>query len=91
MARVHTELLDVEYEAGGPRGGPAVLLLHGWPDDVCGWRRVVPEPEQAGFRWVAPWLRGFAPTRFFSPPGMFRDRSGAALAQDAIDLADKLG
>jgi pimeloyl-ACP methyl ester carboxylesterase len=90
MATVTTEILDIAYEAGGPPNGPAVLLLHGWPDDVRGWRGLAPHLEQAGFRWVAPWLRGFGPTRFLSV-NPIRDGSAVALAQDAIDLADSLG
>jgi pimeloyl-ACP methyl ester carboxylesterase len=90
MANVTTELLDIGYESGGPQDGPAVLLLHGWPDDVRGWRGIVPALEQAGFRWAAPWLRGFGPTRFLSPDTV-RDGSEVALAQDAIDLVDRLG
>jgi pimeloyl-ACP methyl ester carboxylesterase len=90
MNTVTTQLLDIGYEGGGPQDGPAVLLLHGWPDDVRGWRGVVPHLEHAGFRWVAPWSRGFGPTRFLSVDTI-RDGSAVALAQDAIDLADHLG
>jgi pimeloyl-ACP methyl ester carboxylesterase len=90
IATVTTELLDIGYEAGGPQNGPAVLLLHGWPDDVRGWRGLAPHLEHAGFRWVAPWLRGFGPTRFLSA-NTIRDGSAVALAKDAIDLADHFG
>lgn len=87
---VTTDVLDIGYEEGGPQGGPLVLLLHGWPDDVRGWRGITPHLEQAGFRWVAPWLRGFGATHFRSDNAI-RDGSAVALAQDAIDLADHLG
>ena len=85
-----TSVLEISYEEGGPKDGPLVLLLHGWPDDVRAWRGISPHLEQAGFRWVAPWLRGFGPTRFRSDHTI-RDGSAVALAQDAIDLADHLG
>jgi pimeloyl-ACP methyl ester carboxylesterase len=39
---------------------------------------------------VAPWLRGFGPTRFLSADTV-RDGSAVALAQDAIDVVDRLG
>jgi pimeloyl-ACP methyl ester carboxylesterase len=39
--------------------GPAVLLLHGWPDSADLWRMQVPALVEAGFRVVAPDLRGF--------------------------------
>jgi pimeloyl-ACP methyl ester carboxylesterase len=85
-----TDVLEVGYKTGGPPDGTPVLLLHGWPDDVRAWRGITPQLEQAGFRWLAPWLRGFGPTRFLSPETT-RDGSAVALAQDAIDLIDRLG
>jgi len=39
--------------------GPAVLLLHGFPDSAELWRHQVPTLVDAGFRVVAPDLRGF--------------------------------
>src|SRR5437870_8086128 len=89
MSAVTTDILEIAYETGGPHDGPLVLLLHGWPDDVRGWRGVVPRLEDAGLRWVAPWLRGFGPTRFLSADTI-RDGSAVALAQDVIDVVDRL-
>jgi pimeloyl-ACP methyl ester carboxylesterase len=80
-----TSTLKIAYEAGGPSNGVPVVLLHGWPDDVRTYDRVVPALHAAGFRTVAPYLRGFGDTSFISKDTM---RSGeiVALAQDAIDL-----
>jgi pimeloyl-ACP methyl ester carboxylesterase len=39
--------------------GPAVVLLHGFPDSSSLWRHQVPALVGAGFRVVAPDLRGF--------------------------------
>ncbi|MFN2465144.1 MAG: alpha/beta fold hydrolase [Candidatus Dormibacteria bacterium] len=39
--------------------GPAVLLLHGFPDSCHLWRHQLPALVAAGFRVVAPDLRGF--------------------------------
>ena len=84
-----TSTLKIAYEAGGPSYGLPVVLLHGWPDDVRTFDRVVPVLHAAGFRTVAPYLRGFGDTSFMSKDTM---RSGeiVAMAQDAIDLADAL-
>jgi pimeloyl-ACP methyl ester carboxylesterase len=90
MPTIATDVLNVAYETGGPRDGLPVLLLHGWPDDIREWRTITPYLEKAGFRWTAPWLRGFGPTQFLSNETL-RDGSGVALAQDAIDIADALG
>ena len=43
-------------EAGA---GPAVLLLHGFPDSRFLWRQQLPALAEAGFRAIAPDLRGF--------------------------------
>jgi pimeloyl-ACP methyl ester carboxylesterase len=90
MQTIKTEVLDVAFEAGGPRAGPPILLLHGWPDDIREWSAITPHLGKAGFYWVAPWVRGFGPTRFLSSSTL-RDGSGVALTQDAIDIADALG
>jgi pimeloyl-ACP methyl ester carboxylesterase len=90
MPRVQTEVLAISYDEGGPADGPAVLLLHGWPDDPRGWRKVAARLHAARFRTVAPYLRGVGPTRFLNRDAV-RDGRGVALAQDAIDLADALG
>lgn len=89
LKTVRTPLLEVAYLDDGPADGPAVLLLHGWPDDATTWRRVAPHLTSAGFRVVAPYLRGCGPTRFLDEE---TPRSGqlAALGQDVVDLIDAL-
>ncbi len=52
--------LDVAYLECGE--GPLALLLHGFPDSPRTWRHLMPKLAGAGFRAVAPWLRGYAPT-----------------------------
>lgn len=38
--------------------GPAVLMLHGWPDTAHLWRRQIPDLTAAGYRVIAPDMRG---------------------------------
>ncbi|MEX1162951.1 MAG: alpha/beta hydrolase [Nitriliruptor sp.] len=40
-------------------GDDLALLLHGWPEDGSSWRRVAPLLVDAGYRVVAPDLKGF--------------------------------
>jgi pimeloyl-ACP methyl ester carboxylesterase len=87
---IETDLLTIAFESGGNPTAPLVLLLHGWPDDATTWHGLTPHLEQQGFRWVAPWLRGCGPTSF-KDSATFRDGSAEALAQDALDLMEKLG
>jgi len=42
--------------------GRLALCLHGFPDSAHTWRHLLPELASAGFRAVAPWLRGYDPT-----------------------------
>ncbi|MEZ2331153.1 alpha/beta fold hydrolase [Mesorhizobium sp. RCC_202] len=84
-----TSLLRIGYLTDGPKDGPPVLLLHGWPDDATTFADVASFLHAAGFRTFSPWLRGFGPTTFLSDK---TTRSGeiAAMAQDALDFADAL-
>jgi pimeloyl-ACP methyl ester carboxylesterase len=67
--------------------GPLALCLHGFPDSAHTWTRLLPELAAAGFRAVAPWTRGYAPTDV-APDGAYET---AALASDVIALHDALG
>jgi pimeloyl-ACP methyl ester carboxylesterase len=85
-----TAKLHVAYLDGGAKDGHPALLLHGWPDDPTSFGRMAPALHAAGYRTLAPWLRGFGATKFVSEK---TKRSGqiAAMAQDAIAFADACG
>jgi len=42
--------------------GPLALCLHGFPDSPWTYRYLLPELAKAGYRAVAPFMRGYAPT-----------------------------
>lgn len=46
----------------GEPSGPMALCLHGFPDTAYSWRRLAPRLVAAGWRVVAPFLRGYAPS-----------------------------
>lgn len=54
--------LAVQVLEAGPRDGPMALLLHGFPELAYSWRRVIPALAAAGFRVVAPDVRGYGRT-----------------------------
>lgn len=67
--------------------GPLALCLHGFPDTARTWRYLLPELAAAGFRAVAPFMRGYAPT---AVPDDGRYSIGT-LAGDASALHEVLG
>jgi pimeloyl-ACP methyl ester carboxylesterase len=81
--------LSVGYAEAGPAGGPAVVLLHGWPYDIHSFVDVAPLLAAQGYRVIVPWLRGYGSTRFLSAATM-RTGEQAAVALDVIALMDAL-
>ena len=86
---VGTPVLEIAYEDAGDRGGLPVVLLHGFPYDVRAYDEVVAPLADAGMRVVAPYLRGYGPTRF-RDPATLRSGQQAALGQDLLELMDAL-
>lgn len=83
--RVNANGIDFHYiEAGS---GPLVLCLHGFPDNAYTYRYLLPVLADAGFRGVAPFMRGYAPT---GRPADERYES-VLIAQDAAALITGLG
>lgn len=72
------------YESGT---GPLVLLVHGFPDTAHTWDEVRPALGEAGFRAVAIFTRGYAPTSIPADGKYDSD----TLGQDLLALIDALG
>src|ERR1700727_3342028 len=90
LKTIRTKVLEIAFlEEGVPTGWP-VVLAHGFPYDVHAYDEVAPRLANAGARVIAPYLRGFGPTRFLSRDTM-RNGQQAALGRDLIDLLDALG
>ena len=67
--------------------GPLALCLHGFPDSPFTYRHLMPRLAASGFRAVAPFMRGYAPTEV-PADGRF---DTAALASDPNALHAALG
>jgi pimeloyl-ACP methyl ester carboxylesterase len=67
--------------------GPAVLLLHGFPDDRYLWRYQVPALAAAGFRVIAPDMRGFGSAPRPQDP---KDYGLGVAVRDVIGILDAL-
>ncbi|MEY2567027.1 MAG: hypothetical protein QOE35_1556 [Actinomycetota bacterium] len=60
--RIEANGLLFAYLEAGPIDGPLALCLHGFPDSAWTWRHLLPELAGAGYRAVAPFMRGYDPT-----------------------------
>ena len=85
MQHVSANGLDFAYLEQG--SGPLVLLLHGFPDTAHTWSHQMPALAAAGYRVVAPFLRGYHPTAI--PANGYYDK--ATLATDVASLMRELG
>lgn len=59
---VHAPNVELKALTWGPPGGPIALCLHGFPDTAYGWRKFAPRLAEAGWRVVAPFMRGYVPS-----------------------------
>lgn len=84
--RLSANGVDFFALADGPAHGPLVLLLHGFPELSRSWRHQLPALAAAGFRAVAPDLRGYG--RSGGRDGPFDLRT---LADDVAGLVGALG
>ena len=77
----------LEMRDGEMGDGPLVLCMHGFPDSAHSFDFLLPELAAAGFRAVAPFMRGYSPTE---PPQDGRYQT-ALLSQDVVELVGALG
>src|SRR5262244_2399534 len=54
---VETNGIKMHYVAQG--NGPVVIMCHGWPESWYSWRHQIPALAAAGFRAIAPDMRGY--------------------------------
>jgi pimeloyl-ACP methyl ester carboxylesterase len=88
FSRVATNGIQLNIAEAGPRDGPVVFLLHGFPEFWYGWRNQIGGLADAGFRVIAPDQRGYNLSD--KPKGVSAydlDR----LAGDVAGLADHFG
>ena len=84
----YAEVGDVELHYVEAGEGPLVVLLHGFPEFWYGWRQQIAPLVEAGFRVVAPDLRGY---NLSSKPDGFTDYTADKLADDIRGLIRELG
>ncbi len=78
--------VDLHYVEAGC--GPLIVLLHGFPEFWYSWRKQIPALADAGFRVVAPDLRGYNES---SKPSRVDDYRLTLVAGDIAALIEQLG
>lgn len=86
MEQIFVAANGVRFACLAEGEGPLVLLLHGFPDNGSTWEHQFAPLAAAGYRIVAPNLRGYPPTEI--PANGFYD--GATLAEDVRALIEAL-
>ena len=56
---IDIETNGIRLRAATAGEGPLVLLCHGWPESWYSWRHQIPALAAAGWKVVAPDMRGF--------------------------------
>ncbi len=83
-----TNGIEMHVVEAGPEGGPVVLLCHGFPESWYSWRHQLPALAAAGFRAVAPDMRGYGGT---DKPEDIRAYTQLHHVGDMVGLLDALG
>ncbi|WP_067533997.1 alpha/beta fold hydrolase [Nocardia crassostreae] len=84
--RIGTNGVALHVEVSG--SGPDVLLVHGFPDTHAVWRHQVPALNAAGYRTVAPDLRGFGAS---DKPSELKQYELEQYVADLVGILDELG
>ncbi|WP_456698671.1 alpha/beta fold hydrolase [Aeromicrobium sp. P5_D10] len=82
-SRVSTNGIHLAVTTAGD--GPPVLLVHGFPDLSSSWRRQVPALLEAGYRVIAPDMRGYGHS---DRPADVESYDSATIGADLIGLLD---
>jgi pimeloyl-ACP methyl ester carboxylesterase len=73
------------YEAGA---GPPVVFLHGFPELACSWRFQLPALAAAGYRAIAPDLRGYGLSSVPADVGDYALQEGIADLHGLLDALE---
>lgn len=80
--------MQLHAVSAGPKDGPVVVLLHGFPEFSYGWHKQMEPLAAAGFRVIVPDQRGY---NLSSKPTSVASYALTKLVSDVIAIADQLG
>jgi pimeloyl-ACP methyl ester carboxylesterase len=82
------DAITLSVHEAGPVDGPAVVLCHGFPELAFSWRHQVAALAEAGFRVIAPDMRGYGES---DCPESIESYSLEQLTADLARVLDALG
>jgi len=85
---VETNGIRLHVAQDGPSDGPAIILLHGFPENSYAWKRQIPFIASAGYRVWAPDQRGY---NLSDKPQGIAAYNLDELAADVIGLINAMG
>jgi len=85
--RIETARHRTQWIEAGPTGGPLMILVHGWPELSIVWRSQLDHFATAGWRCVAPDMRGYGGS---SAPTATNSYEIREIVTDMIELHDAL-
>ena len=81
-------IVKLHAVASGPKDGPVIVLLHGFPEFWYGWHRQIEPLAAAGFRVIVPDQRGY---NLSDKPSGVSSYALTELVSDVVAIADQLG
>jgi epoxide hydrolase 4 len=84
----HNGRVNLQAAAAGPKDGPVIVLLHGFPEFWYSWHKQIEPLAAAGFRVIVPDQRGY---NLSSKPSGVAAYALTELVSDVIAIADQLG
>lgn len=84
----HLQVNGIAMRVAEQGSGPLVLFCHGWPESWYSWRHQLAALSAAGYRAVAPDMRGYGGT---DAPADVEKYTLLHLVGDMVDLVDALG
>lgn len=85
---IETNGVRLHVVLAGPKDGPPLVLLHGFPEYWGGWRKNIPALVAAGFRVIVPDQRGY---NLSEAPEDVRAYRLDELSKDIIGILDHFG
>ncbi len=86
--RIKTNGITLFVHEAGPKDGLPLLLLHGWPELARSWANQFAPLAEAGFRVIAPDMRGFGGSSAPKDPSLYGIDT---ILADMTGLLDALG